>query len=65
MGRFRAILRRLKRRSPPVLGDPSEPPDAEGALVPRRPTRPLGSGAVALELPDDPEDVDARGRDDG
>jgi hypothetical protein len=50
------------RRLPPPLGDFAEPPYEEGALVPRRPRRPLCSGSVALELPGEPDDVDARGR---
>ncbi len=37
--------------------------DDEPALVPNDPRRPLLSGAVALPLPEDPSDVDARGRD--
>ena len=42
---------------------PSAPPDAEDALVPAGPPRrPLGSSGVALELPEEPEDTDARGR---
>jgi hypothetical protein len=44
----------------------ADPPDGEPALVPSGPPRgPLGSGAVALELPEAPQDVDARGRDAG
>ena len=51
------LWRRLKR----ALG--LGPPDEEPALVPvGAPRRPLGSGAVALDLPDEPEDIDARGR---
>ncbi len=30
--------------------------------MPIGPRRPLGSDAVALELPEEPDDVDARGR---
>jgi hypothetical protein len=50
------------------LAPPPEPPppDDEAALVPSGPPRrPLGSDAVALELPEDPQDVDARGREEG
>jgi hypothetical protein len=36
--------------------------DDEPALVRNVPTRPLLSGAVALPIPDEPDDVDARGR---
>ena len=33
--------------------------DGEPALVRNRPRRPLLSGAVALPIPDDPDDIDA------
>lgn len=36
--------------------------DDEPALVSNVPPRPLLSGAVALPIPDEPDDVDARGR---
>lgn len=36
--------------------------DDEPALVRNVPPRPLLSGAVALPIPDEPDDVDARGR---
>lgn len=36
--------------------------DDEPALVRNAPPRPLLSGAVALPIPDEPNDVDARGR---
>jgi hypothetical protein len=56
--------RRFKRAlwlAPPE--PPPAPPDEEPALVPSgSPRRPLGGGAVALELPEEPDDVDARGR---
>jgi hypothetical protein len=62
------LWRRLKRAlglappEPPAAG----PPDDEPALVPSgSPRGPRGSGAVALELPEEPQDVDARGRDAG
>ena len=52
------LWRRIKR----ALG--FERPDEEPALVPTGPPRrPLRSGAVALDLADEPDDVDARGRD--
>ncbi len=60
------IWQRLKRAlglaAPPE--PPSAPPDEEPALVPTgHPSRPRGSGAVALELPEPaPADTDARGR---
>jgi len=54
------VKRALGLAPPP---EPPPPPDDEAALVPSGPPRrPLGSDAVALELPDDPQDVDARGR---
>jgi hypothetical protein len=37
-----------------------DPPPEEDAFVPRRPIGPLLSGSVALELPDEPSDLDAR-----
>jgi hypothetical protein len=52
-------FRRRKRRSEPAAG---EPPFDEPALVPRRPRPSPGSDAVALAEPDEPDDVDARGR---
>lgn len=59
------LWRRIKRAlglEPPE--PPQAPPDEEDALVPSGPPRrPLASGAVALELPDEPHDVDACGRD--
>ena len=59
------LWRRIKRAlglEPPE--PPQAPPDEEDALVPSGPPRrPLGSDAVALELPDEPQDVVARGRD--
>ncbi len=36
--------------------------DDEPALVRNEPRRPLLSGAVALPLPEPPQDLDARGR---
>ena len=57
------LWQRIKRAlglAPPE--PPAAPPDEEPALVPSGPPRrPLGSGAVALELPEEPNDVDARG----
>ena len=37
--------------------------DDEPALVPNEPRLPLLSGAVALPLPEPPQDIDAHGRD--
>ena len=58
------LWRRIKQAlglAPPE--PPSAPPDEESALVPTGPPRrPLGSSGVALELPEEPEDIDARGR---
>jgi hypothetical protein len=56
MRRILTWLRRLLRLEPSL---------EEPVLVPRRPLAPLLSGSVALELPDDPDDVDARGRESG
>jgi hypothetical protein len=60
------LWRRVKRAL--GLGQPeppaADPPDDEPSLVPvGPPRRPLGSSGVALELPEEPQDVDARGRD--
>jgi len=64
MRRWR-LWRRVKRAlglAPPEP-PPGEPPDHAAALVPiGPPRRPLGSSGVALELPEEPHDVDARGR---
>jgi hypothetical protein len=55
--RRRRLWQRIKR----AIG--LERPDEEPALVPAGPPRrPLGAGSVALELPQEPNDVDARGR---
>ncbi|HWN23448.1 MAG TPA: hypothetical protein VNP93_15835 [Gaiellaceae bacterium] len=54
-------LRRALGLAPPPE-PPSTPPDEQTALIPSGPRRPLGSGAVALELPEEPQDTDARGR---
>jgi hypothetical protein len=53
-------VRRLFGSSPPSP-PPLDPPDEEYALVRLHPRRPLGSGSVALELPEEPRDLDARG----
>ena len=61
-GLWRRLKRALGLAPPPE--PPWAPPDDEHALVPSGPPRrPLGSGAVGLELPEEPDDVDARGRD--
>jgi hypothetical protein len=60
MGLWRRIKRALGLAPPP---EPPPPPDDEHALVPTGPPRrPLGSSGVALELPEEPQDTDARGR---
>jgi hypothetical protein len=59
------LWQRIKRAlglAPPE--PPAAPPDEEPALVPTGPPkRPLGASGVALEPPEEPDDVDARGRD--
>jgi hypothetical protein len=56
--------RRIKRAlglGPPE--SPAAPPDDEPALVRGGPPRrPLGESGVALDLPEEPQDTDARGR---
>jgi hypothetical protein len=56
------LWRRIKR----VLGlappEPPPPPDEEDALVPSGPRRPSLEGGAALDLPEEPQDTDARGR---
>ena len=64
MRRWR-LWRRVKRALGLAPPEPpaGEPPDHAAALVPvGPPRRPLGSSGVALELPEEPEDTDARGR---
>ena len=57
------LLRRRRRRRCSFEGW-ELPPEEEDALVPAGPPRrPLPSGAVALELPREPQDVDAYGFD--
>jgi hypothetical protein len=64
--RYRLLERwvRLKRKlgfGPPGFDPPWRGPD-EPALVPAGgPRRPLPSSAIALELPREPDDTDARG----
>ncbi len=56
-------MRKLLGFGPPPSAPPDLPPE-EPALVPTGPPRrPRPSGAVALEPPVEPEDVDARGFD--
>ncbi len=65
MRRWR-LWRRIKRALGLAPPEPprGEPPDDVPALVPvGPPRRPLDSDAVALDLPEEPQDVDARGRD--
>lgn len=63
--RGRRLWRRLKRAFGLAPPEPpaGEPPDEEPALVPSGPPRrPLGASGVALELPEQPQQTDARGR---
>jgi hypothetical protein len=57
------LWQRIKRAlglAPPE--PPAAPPDDEPALVPTGPPkRPLGMSGVALELPEEPQDTDAKG----
>jgi hypothetical protein len=62
VGRLRSWISRFRRKKPQPDLFPADPPDEEPALVPRRPRPSPNAGSVALELPDEPEDVDARGR---
>lgn len=65
MGRG-GLWRRIKRALGLAPPEPpaADPPEEEPALVPSGPPRrPLGASGVALELPDEPQDTDARGRD--
>jgi hypothetical protein len=58
------LWRRIKRAlglAPP--DPPPPPPDDEPALVPSGPPRrPPAASGVALEVPDEPQETDARGR---
>jgi hypothetical protein len=57
------LWRRIKRALGLAPPEPPPPPDEEDALVPSGPPRrPLGEGGVALELPEEPQDTDASGR---
>jgi hypothetical protein len=59
---MRGFWRRIKRALGLAPPEPPAPPDEMPALVPTGPPRrPLGSGAVELELPEEPQDTDARG----
>jgi hypothetical protein len=63
MGFWRRLKQALGFAPPP---EPPLPPDDEPALVPSGPPRrPLGESGVALELPEEPHDTDARGREPG
>ena len=59
-GFWRRVKRALGLAPPPE--PPPVPPDEQPALVPSGPRRPLDSGAVALELPQEPQDTDERAR---
>ena len=60
--RLWARVRRMLGGSPPPSGPPPDRGDEEPALVPvGPPKRPRPSSAVALEEPDEPDDVDAYG----
>jgi hypothetical protein len=66
--RRRRLWRRVKRALGLAPPEPpaGEPPDDAPALVPAGPPRrPLGASGVALELPEEPEDLDLRGRETG
>lgn len=64
----RRLWQRIRRLlglhpEPPSLLPPFDPPDDGESLVPAGPPRgPRPAGAVALDLPKAPVDVDARGR---
>jgi hypothetical protein len=63
---MRRLWRRIKRALGLAPPEPpaADPPEEEPALVPSGPPRrPLGASGVALELPEEPQDTDARGRD--
>jgi hypothetical protein len=59
VGLWRRIKRALGLEPPP---EPPPPPDEDPALVPSGPRRPLREGGAALDLPEEPRDTDARGR---
>jgi hypothetical protein len=62
MGLWRRLKRALGLGPPPE--PPPPPPDEDPALVPSGPPRrPLPEGGAALDLPEEPQDTDARGRD--
>jgi hypothetical protein len=64
MRRWR-LWRRVKRALGLAPPEPpaGEPPDHSAALVPvGPPRRPLGASGVALELPEEPQALDARAR---
>jgi hypothetical protein len=62
-GLWARVKRLLGFGSEPPQAPP--PPDEEPALVPSAPRRPTLDGGAALDLPQEPNDVDARGQDGG
>jgi hypothetical protein len=64
--RFRRFLRSLFSSTPPDADDPRGFTGGVGVREPRRPIRPMSSGAVALEAPPgETRDVWAVGEGDG
>jgi hypothetical protein len=61
MGLWRRIKRVLGLGPPPE--PPQPPPEEHPAFVPSGPRRPSLEGGAALELPEEPQETDARGRD--
>jgi hypothetical protein len=60
MGLWRRIKRALGLAPPPE--PPPPPPGEDPALVPAGRRPPSLEGGAALELPEEPQDTDARGR---
>ena len=60
------LWRRIKRALGLAPPEPpaADPPEEEPALVQSGPPRrPLGASGVALDVPNEPQDTDVRGRD--